>query len=138
LRLELVSHTTDINAIIATAVLTTTSKSNPTTLFRRLKEDPERVARVLSRIEVQHGSILEHNRLCWRLEASDGEVLEILLKHRFLSFTRLDGSSWLVSSNFRTAVRYVQENDDRFSRALMASIPESMATVLDKIGGKAD
>jgi DNA-directed RNA polymerase specialized sigma subunit len=138
LRLELVSHTTDINAIIATAVLTTTSKSNPTTLFRRLKENPERVARVLSRIEVQHGSILEHNRLCWRLEASDDEVLEILLKHRFLSFTRLDGSSWLVSSNFRTAVRYVQENDDRFSRALMASIPESLATVLDKIGGKSD
>lgn len=138
MRLELVSHTTDINAIIATAVLTTTSKSNPTTLFRRLKENPKRVARVLSRIEVQHGSILEHNRLCWRLEASDEEVLEILLKHRFLSFTRLDGSSWLVSSNFRTAVRYIQENDDRFSRALMASIPESLATVLDKIGGKAD
>jgi hypothetical protein len=138
LRLELVSHTTDINAIIATAVLTTTSKSNPTTLFRRLKENPERVARVLSRIEVQHGSILEHNRLCWRFEASDDEVLEILLKHRFLSFTRLDGSSWLVSSNFRTVVRYIQENDDRFSRALMASIPESLATVLDKIGGKSD
>jgi hypothetical protein len=75
LRLELVTHTTDIEVMIATAVLTTTSKSKPSALFRRLKKDPERVAKILGRIEVQHGSVLDHNRLCWRMEATDTEVL---------------------------------------------------------------
>lgn len=137
MRLELVTHTTDIDTIIATAVLTTTSRSKPTTLFHRLKKDPERVADILSRIEVQHGSILDHSRLCWRMEATDREVLEILLKNRFFSFTRLDGSRWLLSSNFRTAIRYIQENEgDLFSKVLINSIPESLSTVFDKIRGK--
>jgi len=136
LRLELVAHTTEIEAMIATAVLTTTSKSKPSALFRRLKKDPERVAKILGRIEVQHGSVLDHNRLCWRMEATDTEVLEVLLRHRFFSFTRLDGSNWLLSSNLRTAIRYAQENEgDPFSEALMGSIPRSLIAVLDKIGG---
>jgi len=136
LRLELVAHTTEIEAMIATAVLTTTSKSKPSALFRRLKEDPERVAKILGRIEVQHGSVLDHNRLCWRMEASDTEVLEVLLRNRFFSFTRLDGSDWLLSSNLRTAIRYAQENEgDPFSEALIGSIPRSLMAVLDKIGG---
>ena len=137
MRLELVTHTTDIEAMIATAVLTTTSKSKPSSLFRRLKKDPERVANILGRIEVQHGSVLDHNRLCWRMEASDTEVLEVLLRHRFFSFTRLDGSDWLLSSNLRTAIRYAQENEgDPFSEALMRSIPCSLIAVLYEIGGK--
>jgi len=138
LRLELVTHTTDIEVMIATAVLTTTSKSKPSALFRRLKKDPERVAKILGRIEVQHGSVLDHNRLCWRMEATDTEVLKVLLRHRFFSFTRLDGSNWLLSSNLRTAIRYIQENEgDPFSEALRGSIPRSLIAVLDKIGGKA-
>lgn len=137
MRLEFVTHTTEIEAMIATAVLTTTSKSKPSALFRRLKEDPERVANILGRIEVQHGSVLDHNRLCWRMEASDTEVLEVLLRNRFFSFTRLDGSDWLLSSNLRTAIRYAQENEgDPFSEALIGSIPRSLMVVLDKIGGK--
>jgi len=136
LRLELVTNTTDIEAMIATAVLTTTSKSKPSVLFRRLKKDPERVANILGRIEVQHGSVLDHNRLCWRMEATDTEVLELLLRNRFFSFTRLDGSDWLLSSNLRTAIRYVQENEgDPFGEALRGSIPRSLVAVLDKIGG---
>lgn len=137
MRLELVTHTTDIEAMIATAVLTTTSKSKPSALFRRLKKDPERVANILGRIEVQHGSVLDHNRLCWRMEATDTEVLEVLLRHRFFSFTRLDGSDWLLSSNLRTAIRYVQENEgDPFSEALIGSISRSLMAILDEIGGK--
>ena len=136
MRLGLVTHTTDIEVMIATAVLTTTSKSKPSALFRRLKKDPERVAKILGRIEVQHGSVLDHNRLCWRMEASDTEVLEVLLRNRFFSFTRLDGSDWLLSSNLRTAIRYAQENEgDPFSEALIGSIPRSLMAVLDKIGG---
>jgi hypothetical protein len=136
LRLELVTHTTDIEAIIATAVLTTTSKSKPSALFRRLKKDPERVANILGRIEVQHGSVLDHNRLCWRVKATDEEVLEVLLRNRFFSFTRLEGSDWLLSSNLRTAIRYIQEyQGDPFSEILRGSIPRSLMAVLDKIGG---
>lgn len=136
MKLELVTHTTDIEAIIATAVLTTTSKSKPSALFRRLKKDPERVANILGRIEVQHGSVLDHNRLCWRMEATDAEVLEVLLRNRFFTFTRLDRSDWLLSSNLRTAIRYVQENEgDPFSKALKDSIPRSLMAILDKIGG---
>ncbi len=136
MRLEFVTHTTDIEAMIATAVLTMTSKSKPSTLFRRLKKDPEQVANILGKIEFQHGSVLDHNRLCWRMEATDAEVLEVLLRNRFFSFTRLDGSDWLLSSNLRTAIRYIQEyQGDPFSKALRDSIPRSLMAVLDKIGG---
>lgn len=136
MRLELVTHTTDIEAMIAAAVLTTTSKSKPSALFRRLKKDPERVANILGRIEVQHGSVLDHNRLCWRMEATNTEVLEVLLRNRFFSFTRLNESDWLLSSNLRTAIRYIQENEGNpFSEALRGSIPRSLMAVLDKIGG---
>lgn len=136
MKIDLITHTTDADVIIATAVLTTTSRSRPSTLFKRLQKDPERVADILGRIEVQHGSILDHNRLCWRVEASDNEVLGVLLKHRFFSFTRLVGNRWLMSSNLRTAVRYIQDYDDSFSETLVDTIPGCLATILSKIRGR--
>lgn len=135
MKIDLITHTTDADVIIATAVLTTTSRSRPSTLFQRLQKDPERVADILGRIEVQHGSILDHNRLCWRVEASDSEVLEVLLKHRFFSFTRLGGNRWLMSSNLRTAVRYIQDYKNSFSEALTDTIPGCLTTILSKIRG---
>ncbi len=136
MRLELITQTTNADVIIATAVLTTASKSSPSTLFQRLKSDPKKVADILDRIEVQHGSILDHNRLCWRMEATEREVLEILLKHRFFSFTRLEGNKWLMSSNLRTAISYIQDYNDPFSEALMDTIPGCFATILRKIRGR--
>jgi hypothetical protein len=137
LRLELISHTTDADVVIATAVLTTTSKLKPSTLFYRLKKDRKRVIDILSRIEVQHGSILDHNRLCWILEANDSEVLEIFLKHRFFSFTKLDKSKWLLSANFRTTIRYIDKNkEDLFGKALIDTIPNNLSMILFKIRGR--
>lgn len=122
MKVELIEHTTDLEPTIATAVLTTTSKSRPSKLFHKLRSDPNRVAKILSRVEVQHGSVFDHNRLCWRVEATDREVLDILMKNRFFTFTRLDDSTWLSSSNLRTAIRYIQDNRDAFSEALSESI----------------
>ena len=137
MRLELITHTTDADVVIATAVLTTTSKLKPSTLFYRLKKDQKRVNDILSRIEVQHGSILDHNRLCWILEANDSEVLDIFLKHRFFSFTKIDKSKWLLSANFRTAIRYIDKNkEDLFSKALIDTIPNNLSMILYKIRGR--
>lgn len=91
----------------------------------------------MSRIEVQHGSILDHNRLCWILEANDSEVLDIFLKHRFFSFTKLDKSKWLISANLRTAIRYIEKNkEDLFSKDLIETIPDHLSVILSKIRGR--
>lgn len=122
MRLKLLSYTQDTEAIIATALLTTSTPSSPVSIYRRLMRDPERVRAILGRVELHHGSLLEHNQLCWLLEASRDEVLELLMKSHFFYVTPLDESRWLLSSNLRTALRYVQRYRDEFSRALMESI----------------
>lgn len=75
----------------------------------------------MGKIEVQHGSIFEHNRLDWLLEAREGEILKILLANRFFSVTRLGSDSWLLSANLRTILEYQVEGDE-FSGLLMSSI----------------
>lgn len=131
--LKLVAHTPEIETIIATAMLTTTSGSRPSENFRRLSRDPARVAKLVGRLEVQHGSILEHNRFCWILEAAEGEVLNILLKSRFFNFTRLGESRWLLSCNLRTAVEYVQGSRDRFAEILINSIRGVAPTIISSM-----
>lgn len=129
LNLELVAHTPDVETLVATAMLTTTSGARPSNLYQRLLENPEKVEEVVGRLEVQHGSILEHNRLCWRVEATETEVLETLLRCRFFSFTRLGGSSWIMSANLRTVVEYAQSCEDGFGEALVESIKGIAPTV---------
>lgn len=136
MKLELVAHTPDIEVLIAAAMLTTTSKMEPSQIFHSLSKNPTRVARVLGRLEVQHGSVLDHNRLCWVLEATESEVLDILLRNRFFSFTRLDGTRWLLSSNLRTAIRYAQRHQDFFGEALVESIYKVAPTIKSKMKGK--
>ena len=133
MNLKLVAHNPGVEELIATAMLTTTSRSRPSTLFHSLSEDPARVDRLAGRLEVQHGSILDHNRFCWIAEASEGEVLDILLKNRFFSFTRLDDSKWLLSSNLRTAIRYAQGHKDQFGVALLESIRDVAPTIIRNI-----
>lgn len=133
MNLKLVAHTPGVEELIATAMLTTTSSSSPSTLFHSLSEDPARVDRLVGRLEVQHGSILEHNRLCWMAEASGGEVLDILLKNRFFSFTRLDDSKWLLSCNLRTAIEYARRSRDHFGEALLESLREVAPTIVSNI-----
>ncbi len=121
MNLRLLASTPAVETIIATAMLTTTSGVAPSTLFHRLSTNPEKVAEVVERLEVQHGSILEHNRLNWFLEASEGEVLKILLTNRFFTFTRLSSNRWLVSANLRTVLESQAMGDD-FYKLLLESI----------------
>ncbi|MBA7466705.1 hypothetical protein GH157_05590 [archaeon] len=123
MKLDLVYHTADVETLIATAMLTTTSGANPSTLFNRLKEKKERVGDVVGRLEAQHGSILEHNRLVWLMEAAESKVLDLALRSRFLTITRLGDDRWLLSANLRTVVELAGD-DDPFSRSLAESIQD--------------
>lgn len=123
MKLDLVYHAPDVETLIATAMLTTTSGAQPSTLYNRLKEKKERVADVVGRLEAQHGSTLEHNRLVWLLEAAEGEVLDLALRSRFLAITRLGDGRWLLSANLRTVVELARD-DDPIARSLADSIQE--------------
>ena len=124
MKLELVVHTPNVETMIATSMLTTTSGAQPSTLYDRLLTKPEKVREVVGRVEVQHGNILEHNRLVWLLEATDDEVLEATLDTRFLNFTRLGETRWLVSGNLRAVVEYAQSRKTPLTAALMASVKD--------------
>ena len=124
MKLELVVHTPNVETMIATSMLTTTSGAQPSTLYDRLLSKPEKVREVVGRVEVQHGNILEHNRLVWLLEATDDEVLEATLDTRFLNFTRLGETRWLVSGNLRAVVDYAQSRKTPLTAALMASVKD--------------
>lgn len=123
MKLDLVYHAPNVETLIATAMLTTTSGAKPSTLYNRLKEKKERVADVVGRLEAQHGSTLEHNRLVWLLEAAEGEVLDLALRSRFLAITRLGDGRWLLSANLRTVVELARD-DDPIARSLADSIQE--------------
>jgi hypothetical protein len=121
LKLKLLASTPAVETLIATAMLTTTSGAPPSSLFRRLSTNQAKVAEIVGRIELQHGSILEHNRLNWFLEAEESEILKILLMNKFFTITRLGSNRWLLSANLRTVLEY-QAVGDEFSGLLMASI----------------
>jgi len=128
LKLTLIASTPGVDTLIATAMLTTTSGAAPSNLFHKLSSDTERVKEIVGRLEAQHGSILEHNRLDWLLEASEGEVLRVLLTSRFFRFTQLGSSRWLVSANMRTVVEYASEGGE-FSELVLESIAEKWPQV---------
>jgi len=121
-RLDFLCWTPGMEALIATAMLTTTSGAQPSTLFKRLEGDEDRVWGVVSKIEAQHGSVLEHNRLDWLLEASEREVLDLLLRWRYFNVSKLGSDRWLLSANLRTVIEYVSEIKDDLSRMLMESM----------------
>lgn len=134
MRLRLLSYTPDIEAIIATALLTTSTPSSPSEIHRRLLGDPERVRALLDRVELHHGSLLEHNKLCWLMEASRDEVLELLIKRHYFYATPLGESMWLLSSNLRTALTYAQRYRDRFSDALMETLRDIVPNLIMSLG----
>ena len=136
MKLKLVSSTPDAEALIAAAVLTTTSGVQPSVLFDRMVSRLERVREIISRIEVQHGSVLGHNRLTWAAEADDSEVLGVLLRNRFFSFTRLGDGKWLVSGNLRSVYEYAERWRDDFSEKIFESIRDVAPTVYGLIRGK--
>jgi len=123
-KLELICHTPDVETLIATAMLTTTSGAQPSTLYERLKNNPEEAGTAVGRLELQHGSILEHNRFIWTLVATEGEALRIILENRFFTFTPIGECRWLVSANLRTILEYSDKMKDGFGAALVDSVRE--------------
>ena len=124
MRLELVAFTPDLERLVATAMLTTTSGAGPSALFRGLGGRPGRVAEVVGGLESQHGSVLEHNRLVWLLEASGEEVLGLLLGSRFLQVSKLSGGRWLLSGNLRSVLELIEHGGGEIVDALIRSIGE--------------
>jgi hypothetical protein len=133
MKLKLISHSPKIETLIATSMLTTTSGAMPSTLFYSLLEKPEKVHGLVSRVEVQHGNILEHNRFVWKLETSKEKILNILLKKKFFNITRVGKSTWLLSSNLRTLVEYHNIHKDDFSDLMVESIKNASPQLYDKI-----
>lgn len=134
MKLKLVAHTPDVETLIATAMLTTTSGAKPSTLFSRLQKRREKVGEIVGRVEAQHGSILEHNRLDWVVEATESEILDILLDNRFYSVSELGTGRWLMSANVRTVVETSSAREDEFTAALMKSLAEVAPTLRECLG----
>ena len=122
MRIELVAYTPDVEVMVAVSMLTTTSGAQPCTLHERLRANPGRAEEVVGRLEVQHGNVLEHNRLVWLVEATRDEVLNVMLDTRFLSFTGLGGDRWIMSGNLRAVAEYAEQRDTEFIRRLVDSI----------------
>ena len=135
MRLELVAFTPDLERLIATAMLTTTSGAGPSTLFRGLGERPGRVAEVVGGLESQHGSVLEHNRLVWLLEASGEEVLGLLRGSRFLQVSKLSGDRWLLSGNLRSVLELAERGGGEIVDAFVSSIGEVAPILCGLIAG---
>jgi hypothetical protein len=129
LRLELVAFTPDLERLVATAMLTTTSGAGPSVLFRGLGGRPGRVVEVVGGLESQHGSVLEHNRLVWLVEASGEEVLMLLMGSRFLQVSRLSGDRWLLSGNMRSVLELAERGGGEIADALVRSIGEAAPTL---------
>jgi hypothetical protein len=122
--LRLLLSTPEIETVVATSMLTTTSGALPSTLYERLKKNPSKVKEIVGRVEAQHGSILEHNRLVWEIKATIEEVNEIMLDTSFLVFTKLSNDRWILSGNLRTVVEYYKLKDCEFTRALVDSLTD--------------
>jgi len=133
MKLQLVAHTSDIETMIAVSMLTTTSGAMPSTLYNRLMVNSEKVQEIVGRVEVQHGNILEHNRLVWRLEASSDEVLGIMLRSKFFNISEAGDGVWALSGNLRTLVEYHQAHHDDLSEQLVESIKEAAPQVYNFI-----
>lgn len=138
MKLELMSFTPHLEEIIATAVLTTTTGSAPSKIIQRLSKNPEKIKQVLEGLQLQHGSVLEHNRINWLMEASSSEVLDLLLVSRFLRATKLRDEFWLLSANLRTVVEVVTSERGPLRDALLDSMKVFAPTMFRCLGGNQD
>ena len=129
MELRLVAPSKDIETMIAVSMLTTTSGAMPSTLYNRLQANPEKVHEIVGRVEVQHGNILEHNKLVWSLDATKDEVLAIMLRSRFFNISEVGEGKWVLSGNLRTLVEYHQTVHDDLSEQLVESIRDAAPQV---------
>ena len=130
MKLSLIAYTPSIERMIATAILTTCTNKTAAQLYERLKSEPDRISKLVSRIPLTHGSVLEHNRIVWIAEATSQEVLELILKYRFFEATQLREGLWLLSANLRTLVEYVQsEGESELRREFLGVLAEVAPTL---------
>ena len=129
MKIELVAYTPDVETLVAVSMLTTTSGAQPGVLYDRLLSNPGKVKEVVGRLEVQHGNILEHNRLVWLVEATPEEVIDVMLDTRYLSFSRLGGHEWLMSGNLRAVAEYACIKDTEFTQKLVESMSGAAPTI---------
>lgn len=136
MKLELVGFTPHLEEIVATAILTTTTRSTPSRVFRNLTRNPERVKSVIEGLSLQHRSVLEHNRVNYLLEASDEEVLDLLLWSKFFDLTRLGEGLWLMSTNLKEIVRLVVSKEGSMRDALLSSMETFAPTMFSRLRGE--
>ncbi|MFH2112598.1 MAG: hypothetical protein ABIJ47_15220 [Candidatus Bathyarchaeota archaeon] len=129
MRITLVAHTPDVEVMVAASMLTTTSGAQPSILHERLQANPEKVREVVERLEVQHGNVLEHNRLTWVVEATRDQVMEVMLDTRYLTFIRLGDDRWLMSGNLRTVAEYAHQKNTEFTKKLVESVKKAAPTI---------
>ena len=135
MRLKLICYTPDIETLIATAILTTTTGAKPSVLYKRLRNKPNKIKTTVGRLELQHGSVLEHNRFTWTIEVTKSEVLRIILKNNFFKFTPLSDGKWLMSANLRTVMEYSSTERTEFRDALVDSVSD-LAPSLKALSGR--
>ena len=111
MRLKLIASTPGVETLVATAILTTSSGKTPQEIYGELRGDKVRVEKIVKRIILKHGSVLEHNRLVFLAEAEENEILSLLLANRFLEATRLGRGRWLLSCNLRTLLSLLKEGE---------------------------
>lgn len=68
------------------------------------------------------------------MEGTESDVLDVILRHRFFSFTRISDSKWLLSTNLRNAFSYANDNRDSFGKALIDSLKDVAPTIHIKLG----
>jgi len=135
LKLELIAHTENPELIAASAILTTCTGKNPARLVEELRRRPGKVERLLAGIPLTHGSVLEHNRLVWLVEADESEILRLILRHRFFEATQLREGLWLLSANLRTVVEFILEGGGWLRGALLESIRGVAPTIWRRLRG---
>ena len=133
MRLRLLYHTPKVEQVIATAVLTTCSKRGPISHFERLSEKPEKVKKVIRGLVLKHGSVLEHNRFIWLVEAGDGEILNLAMRHRFLEFSKLGEGVWLMSCNMRTMLEVIESERGEVVEAMLEALKKSSPTIYGRV-----
>ena len=119
MKLEIISNTPNLEKIIVTSILTTTSGKKPSLIYKNLEDSPNKIQNILKKVKIQHGSVLDHNIVCMYLHSEEELILDILIKSSYFYVTKIKLNEWIISSNLRTIIRYIQKYpDDEFAKKL--------------------
>ena len=134
MEMRLLAATPDAELLIAAAMLTTCSGERPSDIYITLKGDERRVHKLLRRLVLKHGSVLEHNRLVFLAEAEEGEVLALLLAHRFFEVSKLGERRWLLSCNLRTVLEVLSgEGREKLPKGVREALIKALKQVAPRL-----